>query len=413
MQPMKKTNKFLIYARTKRFFARAFLMLAVISPGLAQADLDGFVFTETIDSGVRPFEIDNDFLSGGNIAVCTQGDNTGTQSIDVYTGTLGGSFNKTTIASGGQYFSSGCYTFNDNVYGTFIDNTAGRSVVFFRMDPAGTVITDSFAGTGYNAVDSGPVRVGGTDYVAAVGVMSSTLQSVVITSSLGLTGTQAMFTDSIVVKNPFAGGMVTKAASSGADEFLYTIAQEPDNDVVIKNWDLSSGSLTVTTNVINPGISSIGFPNEAGLVYGPAVNVSCYFVGGNPTISAVDPGLVVTHTTLPISGNPNYDIDCRSRSNGNYDVFVFDTHYEVDILTGQVINTHPITIDPGDAGYIPVSGTGGPFEGLFTSGSLVYGLGFDILATATPVPTLHDWMLILLALILLAVSGWAARRKFR
>ena len=405
----------------RQLLPRTFIaLLLILCSGLSYADLEGFVFTDTISNGIRPFELDTDTHVGGSLdgktVVCAQGVEGAGQVIRVYLGDLMGSWQDVLIDSGGQYFSSSCYTKDDSVFGTYIDFSADQAIVFYEMDSGGNVSKSSYPGPGFNSVDSGPIRVNGNDYIAAVGITRNTLESVMLTDTIDASNPTFVYTDTHPLGNPFAGYMVGKVASSGLDGIMYSLGQTSNFDVVLKEWDVNEPlTITVDTHVLDPAVDSTGFPNESGLYLTAAGRIiACYFNNLNPTVSAIDDSLVISNTGLPQGGNNNYDIDCRPGINGNVDVFVSDMHYEVN-PGGQLLNTHVYSVTTGDTSYIPVAGMGGSTKGLFGPGSLSYGLGFAAAAPppapATPVPALSDWMLIVLALVLLGAAGWIARRQ--
>jgi hypothetical protein len=413
---------------------------AVVLSGLAHSsNLAGFVYTDTIDPSIRPFEIVNAFFNGGsldgNIAVCTQGiDDSGIQHINVYTGTLRGQFFKTPIASGDQYFSVDCYTFNDTVFGTFINSSWNHSLVAFELLQNGNVVTTTIGGqgggvftdtvgggaitvtveNGFNTAGSAPIQINGMDYMGVVGVLRDTLESAVFTVTHNLTSGNLVGLDRASLKDPFLGGVIPKVTSGRSGEIVW-IGQEPDNDLVQKIWhpndSVITGTAVIETRLINDNVNSLGFPNESGFVNTPGGWVACYYDGQNPTVSTIDHVGAISHTNLPISDNYSNDIDCRLLADGTIDLGITDKYYNID-QGGNIRAIHSINADPGDGKFVPLAVIGDRGDGLFSAGSLGYGLDFDqIIPPAVAVPTLQDWLLIILALILLGIAGWAARRQ--
>lgn len=429
------------FARIMKLLPRTLLAVtAVVLSGLAHSsNLTGFIYTDTIDPSIRPFEIDNAFFNGGNldgnIAVCTQGiDDSSIQHINVYTGTLRGQFFKTPIASGGQYFSVDCYTFNDTVFGTFINSSWNGSLVAFELLQNGNVVTTTIGGqsggvftvpvasgaitvtveNGFNAAGSAPIQIDGMDYMGVVGVLRDTLESVVFTTTHNLTSFNLVGLDSASLKDPFSGGVVPKVVPGGAGEIVW-IGQEPDNDLVLKTWHYNdpviTGTTAIKTSLINDNVDSLGDPPESGLVNVPGGWVACYFDGQNPTLSMIDAVGTVSDTVLPANENYSNDIDCRALDDGTFDLGTAKKYYNID-RGGTVKAIHNINAIPSDGYFAPLAVIGDRGDGLFSAGSLGYGLDFDqIIPPSVAVPTLQDWALIILALILLGIAGWATRRQ--
>ncbi len=440
------------FARIMKLLPRTLLAVtAVVLSGLAHSsNLTGFIYTDTIDPGIRPFEIDNAFFNGGSldgkVAVCIQGkDDIGNQHINVYTGTLRGQFFKTPIVSGEQYFSVDCYTFNDTVFGSFINSTRDRSLVIYQLLQNGNVVTATIGGqgggvitstvagqdgnaftvtveNGFNAAGIAPIQINGKDYMGVVAVLSDTLQSVVFTTTNNFTAANNFIPinlvglDSASLEDPFSGGVVPKVAPGGAGEIVW-IGQEPDNDLVLKTWHLNgsviTGTTAIETSLINDNVNSLGFPNESGFVKTPRGWAACYFDGKNPTLSMIDAVGTVSNTVLPVNENYSNDIDCRALDDGTFDLGTAKKYYNID-RGGNVKAIHNINAIPSDGYFAPLAVIGGRGDGLFSAGSLGYGLDFDqVIPTspATAIPTLNDWLLIILALILLGIAGWAARRQ--
>ena len=431
------------FARIMKLLPRTLLAVTVTAVGLSglahSSNLTGFIYTDTIDPNIRPFEIDNAFFNGGsldgNIAVCIQGkDDSGTQHVDVYTGTLRGQFFKTPIASGDQYFSVSCYTFNDTVYGTFINDSQDRSLVFYQVLQSGGVVTATIGGQGggvitdtvgsggftdiiwnsFNAADSAPIQIDGMDYMGVVSVLSDTLQSAVFTVTNDLKSAKLVGLDRAPLKDPFLGAVIPKVVPGRSGEIVW-IGQVPNNDLVQKTWypddSVITGTAVIKTSLINDNVNSLGFPNESGLVNIPGGWVACYFDGQNPTLSMIDAVGTVTDTVLPASENYSNGIDCRALDDGTFDLGTAQKYYNID-RGGNVKAIHNINAIPSDGYFAPLTVIGGRGDGLFSAGSLGYGLDFDqIIPPPVDVPTLQDWLLIILALILLGIAGWATRRQ--
>ena len=119
----------------------------------------------------------------------------------------------------------------------------------------------------------------------------------------------------------------------------------------------------------------------------------------------------VSNTVLPVNENYSNDIDCRALDDGTFDLGTAKKYYNID-RGGNVKAIHNINAIPSDGYFAPLAVIGDRGDGLFSAGSLGYGLDFDqMIPPSVAVPTLQDWALIILALILLSIAGWATRRQ--